>query len=115
MLGQIYYLQPSEKAAVFKLIDDVMTEELVPDLLSRMDGKDPVVKMHLLNVIAKFDRPDVAKALQESLRDTNKLVRQAALAGVARSKTKVDVALIATPSARRRRRGHEQGRRRDRA
>ena len=59
LLGQIYFLQPSEKAAVFKLIDDIMTEELVPDLLATMDGKDPVVKMHLINVLARFDRPDV--------------------------------------------------------
>jgi HEAT repeat protein/tRNA A-37 threonylcarbamoyl transferase component Bud32 len=95
LLGQIYYLQPSEKAAVFKLIDEVTTEELVPDLLSRMDGKDPVVKMHLINVLARFDRPDVGKALQEQLRDTNKLVRQAALAGVVRSKATVDLPLIA--------------------
>ena len=64
LLGQIYFLQPSEKAAVFKLIDDVANEEMIPDLLSRMDGKDPLVKMHLINVIARFDRPDVNKALQ---------------------------------------------------
>ncbi len=95
LLGQIYYLQPSEKAAVFKLIDEITTEELVPDLLARMDGKDPVVKMHLINVLARFDRPDVSKALQEQLRDTNKLVRQAALAGVARSKSTVDIAIVA--------------------
>ena len=95
LLGQIYFLQPSEKAAVFKLIDDVANEEMIPDLLSRMDGKDPLVKMHLINVIARFDRPDVNKALQEQLRDANKLVRQAALVGISRSKTKVDVQLIA--------------------
>jgi len=95
LLGQIYFLQPSEKAAVFKLIDDVANEEMVPDLLTRMDGKDPIVKMHLINVIARFDRPDVNKALQEQLRDANKLVRQAALVGISRSKTKVDVQLIA--------------------
>jgi serine/threonine-protein kinase len=95
LLGQIYHLQPSEKAAVFKLIDEVTTDEMVPDLLSRMDGKDPIVKMHLINVIARFDRPDVNKALQEQLRDPNKLVRQAALLGVARSKTQVDVQLVA--------------------
>jgi serine/threonine-protein kinase len=95
LLGQIYYLQPSEKAAVFKLVDDIMTDDLVPDLLTRMDGKDPVVKMHLINVIARFDRPDVAKALQGQLRDPNKLVRQAALAGVARSKATIDLELIA--------------------
>jgi serine/threonine-protein kinase len=96
LLGQIYYLQPSEKTAVFKLIDDVTTEELVPDLLSRMDGKDPVVKMHLINVLARFDRPDVSRALQEQLRDPNKLVRAAALSGIAKSKTAVDLELIAS-------------------
>jgi eukaryotic-like serine/threonine-protein kinase len=95
LLGQIYFLQPSEKAAVFKLIDDVANEEMIPDLLARMDGKDPLVKMHLINVIARFDRPDVNHALQEQLRDANKLVRQAALVGISRSKTKVDVQLIA--------------------
>ncbi|HWN38959.1 MAG TPA: HEAT repeat domain-containing protein [Gammaproteobacteria bacterium] len=94
LLGQIYHLQPSEKAAVFKLIDDVTTEEMVPDLLTRMDGKDPLVKTHIINVLARFDRPDVNKALQEALRDGNKLVRGAALQGIARSKTNVDVALI---------------------
>jgi serine/threonine-protein kinase len=95
LLGQVYNLQPSEKAAVFKLVDDVTTEELVPDLLTRMDGKDPVVKMHLINVVARFDMPAVSKALLESLKDPNKLVRQAALAGIARSKGTIDVALIA--------------------
>jgi HEAT repeat protein/tRNA A-37 threonylcarbamoyl transferase component Bud32 len=95
LLGQIYFLQPSEKAAVFKLIDEVTTESIIPDLLARMDGKDPVVKMHLINVLARFDRPDVSQALQEQLRDPNKLVRQAALVGIARSKTKVEVGVIA--------------------
>src|SRR5262245_24646781 len=94
LLGQIYHLQPSEKAAVFKLIDEVTTEEMVPDLLTRMDGKDPLVKTHLINVLARFDLPAVNKALQEALRDGNKLVRGAALQGIARSKTAVDVALI---------------------
>jgi len=94
LLGQIYHLQPSEKAAVFKLIDEVTTEEMVPDLLTRMDGKDPLVKTHLINVLARFDRPDVQKALQEALRDGNKLVRGAALQGIARTKANVDVALI---------------------
>jgi eukaryotic-like serine/threonine-protein kinase len=95
LLQQVYNLQPSEKAALFKLIDEVTTEEMIPDLLSRMDGKDPVVKMHLLNVIARFDLPAVTKALQEALKDPNKLVRQSALAGIARSKSAINIELIA--------------------
>jgi len=96
LLQQVYNLQPSEKAALFKLIDEVTTEEMIPDLLSRMDGKDPVVKMHLLNVIARFNLPAVSKALQEALKDPNKLVRQSALAGITRSKGAIDIALIAS-------------------
>jgi HEAT repeat protein/tRNA A-37 threonylcarbamoyl transferase component Bud32 len=83
LLGQIYYLQPAEKAAVFKLISEIANEDLVPDLLARMDGKDPVVKMHLVQVLSRFHQPDVQKALEELLKDTNKLVRQAALGGLA--------------------------------
>jgi len=94
LLGQIYHLQPSEKAAVFKLIDEITTDEMVPDLLTRMDGKDPLVKTHLINVLSRFDRPDINKALVDALRDSNKLVRSAALTGIARSKTTLDVGLI---------------------
>jgi eukaryotic-like serine/threonine-protein kinase len=94
LLAQIYFLQPSEKAAVFKLIDEVASEEMVPDLLARIDGKDPLVKTHLINVLARFDRPEVNNALREALRDSNKLVRGAALAGIARSKTAIDVGLV---------------------
>ena len=94
LLGQVYYLQPSEKAAVFKLVEEVVDEGLVPDLISRMDGKDPVVKMHLINVLAQFDREDVHAALQEQLRDNNKMVRQAALTGISRLKGKVNIELV---------------------
>jgi serine/threonine-protein kinase len=94
LLGQVYYLQPSEKAAVFKLVEEMASEDVIPDLLSRMDGKDPVVKMHLINVVSKFEREDVNRTLQEQLKDTNKLVRQAALTGLSKLNGSVDIALI---------------------
>src|SRR5690606_1728772 len=95
LLQQIYNLQPNEKTAVFKLIDDIITPELVPDLLSRMDGKDPFIKQNIINTLARFDRPDVQKALQDQLRDPSKIVRMAALAAIARSSTKPDLSMIA--------------------
>ncbi|HEU4617467.1 MAG TPA: HEAT repeat domain-containing protein [Gammaproteobacteria bacterium] len=94
LLAQLYYLQPNEKAAVFKLIDQVATEELVPDLIGRMDGKDPVVKMHLINIVTRFERPEVHRVVQEQLKDSNKLVRMAALSSVTNLKTKVDTELV---------------------
>ena len=95
LLAQIYYLQPAEKSAVFKLLNDIVTVELVPDLLSRMDGKDPVVKMHLIDTLSRFETPEVHAALQESLRDSNKLVRKSALASLARMKGKINLAIVA--------------------
>jgi serine/threonine-protein kinase len=94
LLNQVYVLQPGEKAAVFKLIDDVATLDLVPDLLARMDGKDPQAKMHIMNVLTRFDTPQVQKALQEQLKDPSKLVRKAALAGIAKMRGDVNVELI---------------------
>ena len=95
LLGQIYYLQPSEKMAVFKLLNELVTIELVPDLLSRMDGKDPVVKMHLIDTLSRFETPEVHRALQESLKDPNKLVRQSALVSLSRMKGTIDLAVVA--------------------
>jgi serine/threonine-protein kinase len=94
LLGQIYYLQPSEKAAVFKILEDIATEDLVPDLLARLDGKDPLIKMHLVTVLSRFDRPDVSKMLHEQLTDSSKLVRLAALNGIARIQAGIDVARV---------------------
>jgi serine/threonine-protein kinase len=95
LLAQIYYLQPAEKAAVFKLLNDIVTVELVPDLLSRMDGKDPVVKMHLIDTLSRFETPEIHRALQDSLKDPNKLVRQSALVSLSRMKADIDLALVA--------------------
>lgn len=94
LLAQIYYLQPAEKAAVFKLVSEIATVEYVPDLLSRMDGKDPVVKMHILDVLSKFDTPEIRKAFEAQLKDSNKLVRKAALAGIAHMKGDFDLEVI---------------------
>ncbi|HEX7080106.1 MAG TPA: HEAT repeat domain-containing protein [Gammaproteobacteria bacterium] len=94
LLAQIYYLQPNEKAAVFRLIDEVATEDLVPDLIDRMDGKDPVVKMHMINVITRFNHPDVHRVVQEQLKDSNKLVRQAALAAAPKLGSALDTELV---------------------
>jgi eukaryotic-like serine/threonine-protein kinase len=95
LLAQIYYLQPAEKAAVFKLLSEIVTAEMVPDLLSRMDGKDPVVKMHLIDLLSRFETTEVHRALQESLKDPNKLVRQSALVSLSKMKGNIDLGLVA--------------------
>ena len=52
LLRRAYDCEPKEKAAIFKIIEDIITPELVPDLIARMGGKDPVIKIHLMNLLA---------------------------------------------------------------
>ena len=94
LLTQVYHLQPAEKAAVFKVIDEVATEDLVPNLIDRMDGKDSFVKMLLIDTISRFDLPIVETAITDALSDGNKLVRKSALASIARSGRTVQLAAI---------------------
>ncbi|MDH3511974.1 MAG: HEAT repeat domain-containing protein [Gammaproteobacteria bacterium] len=79
LLRRAYELDPREKAAVFKIIREVATEATVPDLLSRLEGKDPAIRVHIVSVLSRFNRPDVARALESQLSDSHKVVRQAAL------------------------------------
>ncbi len=79
LLSRAYDLQPSEKAAVFKIISDIAGPELVPDLIARLDGKDPSVRLHIIYLLGRFNQPDVARALERQLKDKTKMVRKAVL------------------------------------
>jgi serine/threonine-protein kinase len=94
LLAQAYELQPSERNAVFKMVKELASEDQVPDLVARMNGKDPVITTHLISVISQFESKDVQVALQGQLKNENKLVRQAALAGLAKMNGSVNVELI---------------------
>ncbi len=82
LLRRAYDLEPREKAGVFKIIAEVATADLVPDLVNRLEGKDPSVRVHIIDVLSRFNQPNVAKALEEQLKDRNKAVRKAALLAI---------------------------------
>ncbi len=83
LLQRCYELETRDKAAVFKIIEDTIKPEMVPDLIARMGGKDTIIKIHLINLLSKFDRPEINQALEMQLKDTNKMVRGAALGALA--------------------------------
>jgi len=79
LMQRAYDLEPKETAAVFKIIKETIKPEMVPDLIARMGGKDPVIKIHLMQLLAKFDKPEINQAFEMQLKDPNKMVRSAAL------------------------------------
>ena len=61
LLQRAYNQEPNEKAALFRIIGEIADETLVPELISRLEGKDPIARMHIINILSRFNRPDVAQ------------------------------------------------------
>ncbi len=95
LLRRAYECETKEKAAIFKIIEETIRPEMVPDLIARMGGKDPVIKAHLMNLLAKFDRPEINQALEMQLKDPNKMVRSAALSALAMRGGKINIGKVA--------------------
>ncbi len=79
LLQLAYQLEPREKSSVFKMIGERATQELVPDLISRTEGKDIAARVHIIHILAKFPTAEVLTTLQAMLQDPHRQVRIAAL------------------------------------
>ena len=95
LLQRAYESDPKESAALFKIIEDTIRPEMVPDLISRLGGRDPVIKVHIINLITRFERAEINHALEIQLKDTNKMVRSAALSALATRGDAVNIAAVA--------------------
>jgi serine/threonine-protein kinase len=94
LLRRAYELDPRESAALFRIIEEIVRPEMIPDLIARMGGKDPNVKVHLINLLSRFDKTEVNQALEIQLKDTHKLVRSAALSALANRGGSVNIAAV---------------------
>ena len=94
LLQRAYDLDPKESEAVFRIIQDTIKPEMIPDLIARMGGKDPYIKIHLINLLAKFDRSEVNQALEMQLKDGHKMVRSAALTALAQRGGSVNIEAV---------------------
>lgn len=96
LLRHAYECEPKEKAAIFKIIQETIKPEMIPDLIARMGGKDPVIKIHLMQLLSRFDKEEITHALEMQLKDPNKMVRGAALSALAtRQNTSISIEKVA--------------------
>lgn len=89
LLRYAYKLEHNDQAALFKLLESIAGDTIVPELVNRVDTKDPIIRIYITKVLAKFDTPSVNESLSKLLSDENKAVRLAALNGLSRS-NKID-------------------------
>ncbi len=91
ILQSAYKQEANEKAALFRILGEIATDNDLPELVGRLNGKDPVARLHIINILSRFPRPEVSRALQQQLNDTNKLVRSATLSALAKMDGAIDV------------------------
>ena len=110
LLTAAYTQEPNEKAALFRIIGDIADANAVPELIGRVHGKDPIARVHIINILARFNTPEVQTALQGLLKDPNKLIRGATLSALQRMDGKIDIervcALLQGSRDRRAEQGH---------
>ena len=94
LLRITYKVEPHEKAAIFGLIAKIANEDMVPDLIERMEGKDSIAKVHIINILFRYNKPEVRRCLEKQLADKNKMVRQAALSALGQMAGDIDVELV---------------------
>ena len=94
LLNAAYTQEPSERNGLFKIIAEVADESSVDDLLARIEGKDPVARLHIINVLARFNMPKVQQAVQKQLKDNSKFIRSAALTALSKMDGQFDMPLI---------------------
>jgi HEAT repeat protein/tRNA A-37 threonylcarbamoyl transferase component Bud32 len=94
LLNCAYAQEPNEKAALFRIIAESADEAALPELISRLQGKDSMARLHIIQVLSKFNKPEVQRALQTQLSDNNKLIRSATLAALAKMDGPIEVAKV---------------------
>ncbi|HEY6620297.1 MAG TPA: HEAT repeat domain-containing protein [Steroidobacteraceae bacterium] len=94
LLNAAYTQEPSERNGLFKIISEIADESSVDDLLARIEGKDPVARLHIINVLGRFNLPKVQQAVQKQLKDNSKFIRSAALTALAKMDGQFDMPLI---------------------
>jgi eukaryotic-like serine/threonine-protein kinase len=94
LLNAAYTQEPSERNGLFRIIGEIADESSVDDLIARIEGKDPVARLHIINVLARFNLPKVQQAVQKQLKDTSKFIRSAALSALAKMDGPFDMPLL---------------------
>jgi serine/threonine-protein kinase len=94
LLNAAYTQDASERSGLFKIVGEIADESSLDDLIARIEGKDPVARLHIINVLARFNTPKVQQAVQKQLKDNSKFIRSAALTALSRMDGPFDLPLL---------------------
>ena len=92
LLVEATKLDRTKQVPLFNLLREIESEALLPELLSRVNAKDPHVRANVARALGRFvGEPDVNESLWTLIEDPEKVVRMAALVGIERMEAPVDI------------------------
>ena len=77
------------RVLIFKVLEDIVQESMVPKLLIYAESKDPNPRLHVARLLAKFSIEQVRDKLLHLLKDNHNEIRLAALDGLGKMKIPV--------------------------
>jgi serine/threonine-protein kinase len=96
LLNIAYQVEPREKKAIFKMIAKKATEDLIPDLIARIGGRDHTARAYIVQILGNFSTPEVQQTLEKLLQDSNRQVRGAALDSLGKLELPQNIRLISS-------------------
>lgn len=94
LLRKIYTLEPSERVAMFKILNQIADESLVPELVNQVSAQDVGTRLGIVMLLSRFNSSSTHKALFSRLTDSSKEVRFAALGALSRFKAGVNIGVL---------------------
>lgn len=77
------------RVLIFKVLEDIVQESMVPKLLAYAESKDPNTRLHIARLLEKFSIEQVRDKLLQLLKDRHTEIRLAALDGLGKMKIPV--------------------------
>jgi len=95
LMQNIYKLDVGNQNAALKMIGDIVDESAIPELISRLGGKDQNVRAHIARILGRFKgNAEVLDALEKVSNDSSKQVRFEAAQSLIKLGEEVDLFLL---------------------
>ncbi len=96
LLRKAYTLEPNERVAMFRILEHIADESLVPELVNRVSAQDVNTRLGIVRLLSRFNTAESRSALLGRLTDASKDVRLAALTALARMRAPIEIGVLAS-------------------
>ncbi len=90
LIGILGQVDKSIHQLIFKVLNEIANEKIVPDLIRYSNSKDSTIRTYVAVTLGKFSMPEVRDTLLKMISDPNKKVRQSALDSIAKMEIPVN-------------------------